>query len=477
MGKSAFVLFALYLLCTAEASVSMPVLTHKNGVCLDSDGFDPFTKGNASILYADRGVFQLDSCVDAITVREWSCEGLERAIEDRYPCPFGFVCNDGACVSQIVPLFVVPVKETCFDLDGLDEKVRGSVVINRSGKVSSIINDSCAGWFKVSEAYCAEENGTSVKYKLIECAQGSFCLDAACVNNEGIKPVQVFDVPKMQPVVSVSRILPYVASAGSNLSIGLVVDNDMSRVPCAYGISEKIPRDWKILSVSPSGVVGRYPGNGSVRMSEAVSALNAWCLGNETLERAFSMIEKWRESGIAEGVIEWIIFDAAKNASHLELSYTVSIPYNASVNPELYGDASWDGLKYRRTDGFYRMIIQPAVTTTTMTTTTTTTFPVSRVSGLVLLAEERVPVPGSKVTILCAGNTGVRAETQADEHGYYTTEMLCPYGSEVSVHASAPPGDICHNPLDCIYYLDAKGSGSGAVASPGYVRIDVLMFQ
>ena len=207
-------------------------------------------------------------------------------------------------------------------------------------------------------------------------------------------------------------------------------------------------------------------------MSEAVSALNMWCLGNASFQEAFSQVEKWRESGIAEGAVEWIIIDSAKNESHRELSYTVSIPYNASVNSELYGDSTWDGVKYHRTEGNYRLIIQSTVTTTT---TTTTTLPVSRVSGMVYLAQERLPLPGSKVTILCADNIKVRAETLADEHGYYTTELLCPYGSEVSVYASTSPGELCIDPDDCIYYGEAKGNGVGTVISHGYARIDIFL--
>jgi hypothetical protein len=473
MVKFVYVLFALFLLCTAASSVSMPVLTYTNGMCSDSDGFAPYVRGNASLFFIDKGEFYLDSCADGITVKEWSCKSSEIVAEDLYPCPFGYVCREGACNTVNVPPFYAPEPETCLDSDGLNENTSGYAAVYRSGKELYTLNDTCAGWFNVSEAYCAEENRTSAgKYRSIACANNSFCMDGACVKRTGIKPVQVFNVPKIPPVVRVSRNLPYVAQAGSDLAVTLIAAVDSSRVPCAYGISEKVPMEWKISGISSSGVAGRYPGNGSVRMSEAISALNAWCLGNATYQEAFSLMEQWQESGIAAGSVEWIILDPEKKGSIQELGYTVSIPYNASVNSELYGDSTWDGVKYHRTEGNYRMIIQTTVTTTT---TTTTTLPVSRVSGIVLLAQEGFPVPGANVTKLCAENAGVRAETQADEYGYYTTEMLCPWGSEVSVYASTFQGEICKNSFDCAYYGEAKGSYSGTVISPGYARIDVFL--
>ena len=473
MVKPAFILLALFLLCTAASSDSMPVLTYTNGICFDSDGFDPFSKGNVSLFYINSGAFHPDSCADEMTVKEWSCTAPGKAAQDLYPCPFGMVCRNGACGPVNVLSFYHPEPETCIDSDGLDENTSGYASVHLSDKVSHTLNDTCSGWFNVSEAYCAQDNGISAgKYRLIACANGSFCMDGACVNRTGINAVQVFNVPMMRPVVTVSRTLPHVASAGSDLTVTLKADADPSGFPCAYGISEKVPLAWNISGVSPPGVAGKYPGNGSVRMSEAIAALNAWCLGNATSLDAFSIMEKWRETGIAEGSVEWIIFDPEKNASSHVFGYTLNIPFNASLNSELYGDSTWDGVKYRRTEGNYRMIIQPTVTTTT---TTTTTLPVSRVSGIVVLEAEKFPVPGSRVTILCAVNTKVRFETLADEYGYYTTEILCPMASEVSVYASTAPGELCFGSFDCAYYGEAKGSGFGNIIFPGYARIDVFL--
>ena len=231
MLKIALVLFVLFLLCTAASSASMPVLTHTNGVCSDSDGFDPFTRGNVSLFFGDRGDFYLDSCIDGITVREWSCAGQDNVAEDQYSCPFGFVCRDGACESVNVPVFIASEPETCLDSDGLDENTSGYVAIYRSGTELYTLNDTCIGWFNVSEAYCAQDHGASAgKYTIIGCANGSYCMDGACVNCIEIKPVQVFNVSPMPPVVQVSRIIPYVASAGSDLPVKLVVDADLSRV-------------------------------------------------------------------------------------------------------------------------------------------------------------------------------------------------------------------------------------------------------
>ncbi|MFZ2456327.1 MAG: hypothetical protein WAX07_07610 [Candidatus Altiarchaeia archaeon] len=476
MVKIAYPLFALFLLCTAAYPESMPVLTYTDGLCTDSDGWNPYTGGNVSALYIDRGTFSPDSCVDETTVIEWYCMFMGIEKKSIYSCPAGYVCRAGACALVNAPGPPAPAEGTCLDADGMDENLSGKVTVYLAGDESYSLTDRCVGWFNVSEAYCMEENGTSVgKYISIACANGSYCMDGLCVNHIKEKPATVFAAPEAQPAVRVTRDLPYVAQAGTNLTVSLKVTVDPSQAPCAYGISEKIPAGWDISGVSPPGVAGRYPGNGSVRMSEALAALNSWCMGNASTEEAFSRFDQWMEAGVAGSVVEWIILDPAKNASSYLLSYTMSIPDNASVNSDLYGDSTWDAEKYHRTGGNYRIIVQQPMQTTT--STTTTLFQVSLVSGMVLFGEKKLPVPGAKVTILCAGNTESKVEIRADDYGYYTTEMSCPVDSEVSSYASTAPGEICFGPYDCTYYGKAKGSSSGTVSSRGYARIDVILSE
>lgn len=474
MVRFFYVFLALLSISPGAWALSMPVLTYTSGLCTDSDGLDPYTGGNVSVLFIDRATYYKDYCADDNTLIEWSCRFRGAEEKNAHQCPAGHVCRDGRCDPAYPAASYEKGEHTCVDPDGLNATASTRTVIYLSDNVEYSLTDTCSGWFNVSEAYCAEEDGEQAgRYALLECANGSFCRDGACIPSGNAASVQRFTATPRSSSFAVSRDLAYTASSGTDLYVRLKAHVEPSSNICAYGISEKVPVGWNIQGASASGVVGKFPGNGSVRMAEAITSLNAFCAGDAGMDAALEALSRWRENGVSPGSVEWIFWDIDKNASGADMVYRVAIPYNASINSECYGDYTSDGQKYQKTAGNYRLIIQPAGTTTT---TTTTTLPVSRISGIIYHAETGYPVPDANVTVLCSGNAGMRIELAADEYGYYTTEMLCPYGAEASVYASGGDGEICKGLYDCIYYYPAKGSASGTVTSPGYARVDVTLF-
>ena len=128
-------------------------------VCSDSDG--------------GRDIFQASGATDATGSYSDKCAG-DRSVEERYcdggsvlsavlPCPEGYACEGGACVS-------VP----CLDSDGgLNEDVKGAVT---SG--GATVQDSCASAEAVSEYYC--DNGKAASKDII-CGTGMACSGGQCV--------------------------------------------------------------------------------------------------------------------------------------------------------------------------------------------------------------------------------------------------------------------------------------------------------
>ncbi len=473
MIKIGFLLMGLILLAACCSAESFPVLTYTNGLCTDSDGFDPYLSGNVSMLYKDQAYLFFDSCADAGALREWFCYA-DRPESSIYPCPPGYGCGEGACFSNNSVSALVPESFSCVDSEGLCVEGGGYAATFRGGKELYVLNDSCIDWFTLSDAYCKNAGNQSYgAYEDVNCPDGLVCVGGACVILMPAVPERTFAVSN-PPVLQVRRTLPNLESVGDNVSVRLDVVVDVSHSPCAFGLSERVPGGWSITNVSSGGVIGAYPGNGSIRLSNVVSALNAWCNGSGLLDDAVNVIWQWRRDGISDGVIEWVFWNTPGQLKDLGAGYTVSVPYNASVNSYFYGDSTLDGEKYKETSGNYMAIVQRMVTTTTAVTTTS--FPVSRVSGIVYREENWVPVPGALVSINCSEKYGGYAKDYADEHGYYTAEIPCPFGSRVSVAASSPQGVVCIAPDDCVMYPEEKGGGYGVILSPGYARFDVPLF-
>lgn len=468
MIKIEYLFLGSILLSASCSADSTPALTYTTGFCADSDGVNPYIKGNASMLYKDRAYLYLDSCSDERTAREWFCDA-GRPETGIYACPPDYKCRDGVCFSENAPAALAPQPRNCMDLEG-----SGQVTTYQGGKKLYILNDTCIDWYTISKAYCKDTGNESFgEYKTMNCPEGLICSGGTCIIPVPAFQHQSVTATTLPHVLRITRTLPNEESAGNNISVRLYAGVDASHSPCAFGISERVPEGWNITNVSSGGATGAYPGNGSIRLSGAVSALNAWCSGAGSLEDAVDVMQQWRRDGISAGVIEWVFWDPSGSLHDLEAGYTVSIPYNASVNSYFYGDSTLDGVKYQKTSGNYMVITQRTVTTST---TTTTSFPVSRVSGIVYRAENKLPVPGASVSVNCSEEHGGYAEKPADEHGYYTVEIPCPFGSWAYVAASSPEKEICAAPDDCVMYPGEKGKGAASITSPGYVRIDVPLF-
>ncbi len=85
--------------------------TSKN-VCIDSDGMDTITKGN--VLFNGKSYYDACSGED---VNEYICEESSSSVTAVIvPCASGTSCNDGACVSEEIPVEEVPAPEIIIEL-------------------------------------------------------------------------------------------------------------------------------------------------------------------------------------------------------------------------------------------------------------------------------------------------------------------------------------------------------------------------
>jgi hypothetical protein len=127
--------------------------------CVDSDGGkDIFTSGSVS----EGGSESRDMCAGPSSVLERFCTG-SAALSENLPCPAGYQCDAGRCVSA-----------PCTDSDGgINEDTKGSVT---SG--DKTMSDECANAGSVKEYYCESGNPNS---KDINCGAGMGCVNGACV--------------------------------------------------------------------------------------------------------------------------------------------------------------------------------------------------------------------------------------------------------------------------------------------------------
>lgn len=75
--------------------ISLSVIS---STCVDSDGKDYFQRGNVSGIHLLSPYFYNDSCIDAITLNEYYCNG-GLSLSETYICPLDKFCSNGACVN------------------------------------------------------------------------------------------------------------------------------------------------------------------------------------------------------------------------------------------------------------------------------------------------------------------------------------------------------------------------------------------
>ena len=156
--------------CVATAAV----------ICEDSDEEILTTQGSVRYGVHDNITTVKDECIDAKTVREYSCINKKRTALER-SCPSNMQCTNGACVPEApkptVSLF-------CTETDnGKNDNIVGEVewgAINSNNVIAQKTRktDECISENKLLEYYCENNEGKNVE---IKCENGNVCRDGKCV--------------------------------------------------------------------------------------------------------------------------------------------------------------------------------------------------------------------------------------------------------------------------------------------------------
>lgn len=167
----------------------------KAAVCTDSDGGKKYyKKGTATIPGVTTST---DSCNEDGFLNEIYCYSDKVLSSEKFTCPSGYKCSDGACVKKLMsssvpkstPLGVVNVsskpvstKTTCVDTDGWgDKNKKGTTTIyNADGSVKASASDSCVDPYTVNEGEC-KKDGSDWVYAPLKCGTGFSCKEGACV--------------------------------------------------------------------------------------------------------------------------------------------------------------------------------------------------------------------------------------------------------------------------------------------------------
>jgi len=134
--------------------------------CVDSDGNDPWVKGNVTF----GSVVREDSCESDTVLRENYCEGGNPASE-LVMCAQDTVCIEGACV----PTNAAETPALCTDGDGGKE-------YGTAGSVSyggRSYTDACQGAYDMLEYYC---DGDAMAQTTYHCPSGQKCENDACIS-------------------------------------------------------------------------------------------------------------------------------------------------------------------------------------------------------------------------------------------------------------------------------------------------------
>ncbi|MBI5158676.1 hypothetical protein HY992_01005 [Candidatus Micrarchaeota archaeon] len=148
------------------------------GQCFDNDEANSvYVKGELALSSSFAIDYYTDACVNVGSVREYFCSGYTFETVDK-PCPSGYSCSSGACVSSGTSSGSSSASASCIDSDsGQDVSVKGITV--GSGSASS---DSCIDASSLTEYFCMAVGSTSVKTSITKtCPAGSACSDGACV--------------------------------------------------------------------------------------------------------------------------------------------------------------------------------------------------------------------------------------------------------------------------------------------------------
>jgi hypothetical protein len=135
------------------------------GTCTDPDNRD--VRLRTSITYTTSpfsSARETDSCEDAMTLKEWLCNGSKPYFE-LIPCGNGMKCDEGRCV-----------RSKCTDSDGGDVPATYGIVVYTSGTDTENNEDRCITPERLKENYC---DGDAVRIRYYGC--NDTCRDGQCI--------------------------------------------------------------------------------------------------------------------------------------------------------------------------------------------------------------------------------------------------------------------------------------------------------
>ncbi len=155
--------------------------------CTDSDGSNIYTKGKAIDYFHEKE----DYCIDKSRVQEMECkEGISELQYVTYPCPQGYICQNGACVEREEPSCSNQGEnsEQCqtYKGEGIGVKTRinkryyGVAIQDISSEgVNLIVNDKETGYLKIGNKKVIKKAIIEIKEINEELEQITFSIEKA----------------------------------------------------------------------------------------------------------------------------------------------------------------------------------------------------------------------------------------------------------------------------------------------------------